>query len=273
MLIDWFTVLAQAINFLILVWLMKRFLYRPILHAIDEREKKIAAELADADAKKAEARKERNDFERKNAEFDQQKSELFSQATEDAKAERQRLIEQARQAADSYTTIRQESLRIDARNLDKAFIQRTQQEVFSIARKALIDLAGVSLEERMCETFTDRLRDIDGMTKARLTEALKSSSDPAIVRSAFQLSESQRQKIQQTFNEIIAKEILVRFETAPDVICGIELTINGQKIAWSLADYLSSLEENVDQILNNKQMITPGAESNSKDTHLAESRS
>ena len=52
MLIDWFTVGAQALNFLILVWLMKRFLYKPILHAIDEREKRIAAELADADAEK-----------------------------------------------------------------------------------------------------------------------------------------------------------------------------------------------------------------------------
>ncbi len=50
MLIDWFTVGAQALNFLILVWLMKRFLYKPILNAIDAREKKIAAELADADA-------------------------------------------------------------------------------------------------------------------------------------------------------------------------------------------------------------------------------
>jgi F-type H+-transporting ATPase subunit b len=57
MLIDWFTVGAQALNFLILVWLMKRFLYKPILHAIDEREKRIAAELADADAKKAEAKR------------------------------------------------------------------------------------------------------------------------------------------------------------------------------------------------------------------------
>jgi F-type H+-transporting ATPase subunit b len=52
MLIDWFTVGAQALNFLILVWLLKRFLYKPILHAIDEREKRIAAELADADAKR-----------------------------------------------------------------------------------------------------------------------------------------------------------------------------------------------------------------------------
>ena len=53
--IDWFTVVAQAINFLILVWLLKRFLYKPILHAIDEREKGIAAQLAQAEAKKAEA--------------------------------------------------------------------------------------------------------------------------------------------------------------------------------------------------------------------------
>ena len=42
MLIDWFTVAAQALNFLILVWLMKRFLYKPILHAIDAREERIA---------------------------------------------------------------------------------------------------------------------------------------------------------------------------------------------------------------------------------------
>ena len=62
MLINWFTVCAQAINFLILVWLLKRFLYKPILHAIDEREKGIAAQLADAEAKKAEAQKDRDDF-------------------------------------------------------------------------------------------------------------------------------------------------------------------------------------------------------------------
>ena len=58
MLIDWFTVGAQVVNFLILVWLLKRFLYRPILDAIDAREKRIARVLADTDAKKAAAQKE-----------------------------------------------------------------------------------------------------------------------------------------------------------------------------------------------------------------------
>ena len=84
MLIDWFTVGAQALNFLILVWLMKRFLYKPILHAIDAREKRIAAELADADAKKAEAQKERDEFQHKNEEFDQQRAALLSKATDEA---------------------------------------------------------------------------------------------------------------------------------------------------------------------------------------------
>src|SRR5208282_2974056 len=99
MLIDWFTVGAQALNFLILVWLMRRFLYKPVLHAIDEREKRIAAELADAAAKKAEAAKERDEFQHKQAEFDQQRAALLKQATDEAAVERHRLLDVARQAA------------------------------------------------------------------------------------------------------------------------------------------------------------------------------
>ena len=90
MLIDWFTVGAQALNFLILVWLLRRFLYKPILNAIDAREKKIAAELADAAAKKAEAKKDRDEFQHKNEAFDQQRAARLTKATKEAKAERTR---------------------------------------------------------------------------------------------------------------------------------------------------------------------------------------
>src|SRR5512147_2412030 len=117
MLIDWFTVGAQALNFLILVWLLKRFLYQPILHAIDAREKRIAAELADADAKKAEAQKERDAFQQKNEELDQQRDELLRKATDEAQTERQRLLDEARQAAEALNIKRQETLRTESRDL------------------------------------------------------------------------------------------------------------------------------------------------------------
>src|SRR5207344_2024167 len=128
MLIDWFTVGAQALNFLVLVWLMKRFLYKPILNAIDTREKRIAAELADADAKKAEAQKERDEFRHKNDEFDQQRATLLSKATDEAKAERQRLLDEARKAAAALSAKRQESLKNEAQSLNQAIRLRTQRE-------------------------------------------------------------------------------------------------------------------------------------------------
>jgi F-type H+-transporting ATPase subunit b len=125
MLVDWFTVVAQALNFLILVWLMKRFLYKPILHAIDQREQRIAAELADADAKKAEAQKERDEFQHKNEEFDKQRAALLSQATDDAKAERQRLLDEARKAAAALSSKRGETLRKEERDLHQAISRRS----------------------------------------------------------------------------------------------------------------------------------------------------
>jgi F-type H+-transporting ATPase subunit b len=257
MLIDWFTVCAQALNFLILVWLLKRFLYKPILAAIDAREKRIATELADADAKKAEAQKERDEFQRKNEEFDQQRTALLSKATDEAEAERQRLLDEARQAADALSAKRRETLRNDAVNLNQAIGRRTQQEVFAIARKALADLATTSLEERISEVFTRRLRTMDGKAKECLGEALKTAAEPALVRSAFDLPAEQRAAIWNALNETFSAEIRVRFETAPDLLGGIELATNGQKLAWSISDYLTSLEKGVGELLNNHAKSEP----------------
>lgn len=252
MLIDWFTVGAQTLNFLILVWLLKRFLYKPIRHAIDEREKRIAAELANADKKMAEAQKERDAFRHKNEAFDQQRTALLSKATDEAKAEGQRLLDQARQAADALSARRMETLRKDADTFSHDIRRRTQQEVFAIARKALMDLATVSLEERLGEVFTRRLREMDGKAKAILAEALETAPEPALVRSAFDLPEAQRAAIQNALNETFSAQIHVRFETAPDLISGIELSTGGQKVAWSIADYLASLGKGVDALLRDR---------------------
>ena len=96
-----------------------------------------------------------------------------------------------------------------------------------------------------CERWTVK-------AKADLGAALKTASDPALVRSAFDLPAEQRAAIQNALNETFSAEIRVRFETAPDLISGIELTANGQKVAWSIADYLASLEKGVDELLKEK---------------------
>ncbi|CAN5322466.1 ATP synthase subunit B [soil metagenome] len=263
MLIDWFTVAAQALNFIILVWLMKRFLYKPILNALDARETRIAGELADADAKKAEAKKERDTFQRKNEEFDRQRAALLAEATEDAKAERQRLLDDARQAADALSAKRQETLKSDAHHLAAAISRRTRQEVFAIARKALADLASTSLEQSLAEVFVGRVRAMDDKARAGFSAALTSASTPALIRSAFELPEPQRAAIQRALDETLSTSVNIRFETVPDLVSGIELTANGQKVAWSIADYLVSLEQDVDALLSAKDRPGAGIETHS----------
>ena len=268
MLFDWFTVAAQALNFLILVWLMKRFLYKPILHAIDKREKRIAAELANADNKKAEAQRKSDEFRDKNEKFEQERAALLSKATDEARAERQRLFDEARNAAAALSAERQEALRTEEQNIHEAIIRRTQQEVFAIARKALMDLSATSLEERMGDVFTRRLGEMDTQSRAGLAEALKTAPDPALVRSAFDLPAEQRTAIQNALNETFSARIDIHFKTAPELISGIELTTNGQKVAWSIADYLVSLEKGIDELLTEK--AEPVAKVEPKSEALAE---
>ena len=187
----------------------------------------------------------------------------MSKATDEAKAERQRLLDEARQAADALSAKRQEALRNEAHNLNQAISRRTQQEVFAIARKALTDLAATSLEERMGEVFTRRLRELDGEAKEGFAKALKTASEPALVRSAFDLPAEQRAAIQNALNETFSADIQLRFETAPDLVSGIELTANGQKVAWSIADYLASLEKGVGELLKDASQ-KPASQSRNK---------
>jgi F-type H+-transporting ATPase subunit b len=250
MLIDWFTVGAQIVNFLILVWLLKHFLYKPILDAIDAREKRIAAELADADGKKAEAEMERTNFEEKNKAFDQQRSALLGKAADEAKAERERLIDQAKKDAENLRANQADALRRDQIRLASEITLLAEKEVFAIARKALTDLATVSLEERVGEIFTRRLRELDPKAKELLGAALNNSSQPTVVRSAFDLPADQRAAIQNALNETFSAVVRIKFEDSQDVICGIELTANGQKVAWSISSYLAGLSKKVSDLVD-----------------------
>ena len=247
MLFDGFTVAAQTLNFLVLVWLMKRFLYKPILDAIDAREKRIALALADAAAKKADAQKERDAFQKKNQAFDQARDAQLSQLKDEINTERQRLLEEARQAANALRVKSQDALTSELQTLHQDIARRSREEVFAIAQKVLADLAGATLEERMVTVFIQRLTQLDDTAKAGLEKALETASGSVQVRSAFALSPAQREAMQSALNQALSRDIQIQFDTTPDLISGIELSANGWKVAWNIADFLAALGQRVDE--------------------------
>jgi len=260
MIIDWFTLIAQALNFLILLWLLKHFLYQPILDAIDSREKRIASTLAEAEAKKAEAFAEKKDFQRKNEQLDQQRSTLMSKAAEEAKTEGQRLLNEARLAVEAYRAKRLETLAREQQSLNDEILRRTREEVFAIARKALTDLADTSLEKRMSKVLQRRLRELSDEQKDSLDKAFKLSLAPVVMRSAFLLPPEQQKELQQALNDTFSSKMNIRFETAPEMVSGIEIIANGHKIAWSIVEYLNSLEKSMSELLQEKTKPQPTVE-------------
>ncbi|GAB1487343.1 hypothetical protein MASR2M79_24000 [Aminivibrio sp.] len=190
--IDWFTVAAQAINFLLLVWLMKRFLYKPVLRAIDAREKRIEEQLADARAQKMEALEEKEEFQRKNEIFDQERTELMNAAAEEAKSEKMRLLEEARASAEELQAKWREGLEKDASRLEEDFQSRVRKDVFFIVRKTLSDLAGEELEGKIIDLFLRRLEAMDEETRTSLAPVSKDPDESVQLRTALPTENSRR---------------------------------------------------------------------------------
>jgi F-type H+-transporting ATPase subunit b len=250
--ISWFTVVAQIINFFILVWLLRRYLYRPILKAIDEREKRIASQLNNADEKKAVAEREQDEFRRKNETFDQEKSELMTKAIAETKAEREKLFEKARNDAnDLHAKLEKAWIGMDE-DKKRELTQKTQQEVIAISRKVLNDLASVGLEEQSADIFIRRLKELKEEERKQFVKAFKADAKPVLIRSAFDLSERKQTEIRKAVSEITGPEAQFQFTTTPELITGIELIANGYKLAWNISAYLDSIQKTFSETMKEK---------------------
>ncbi len=241
--VNWFTVIAQILNFLLLVWLLKRFLYKPILDAISTRENKILAQLNEAEATKAAALKEKENLKQKNATFDEEKKELMDKYISESKIKRTNLLESARTEAEELKKELEKSAKEKQKNRDSSLVHKIQEEVFAVSRKTLSDLASANLEVQATTVFINRLNDLKGDKLKEFKNAFKNGN--ISLRSAFPLPKKQLNMIVERVNSLLETTANFKVEVTPELIVGIELSTGAYKLSWSIASYLNTLEEHV----------------------------
>ncbi|ABG41186.1 ATP synthase F0 subcomplex B subunit [Paraglaciecola sp. T6c] len=264
--IDWFTVIAQGINFLLLLWLLKRFLYHPIIDGLDAREKKIAGILADADTCKSQAENLRTEYESKLAHIEQERTQLVGEAKNEAQMASQSLLDNARHNAEQIVKKRVAALRLEMAELKQDVLQQNIHEVYAISRKVLTELADGDLHTKMIDKLVQRLNTLDDDQHAALTRALANSGNQIVVRSAQPLAEAQKKQLLACLQQYLpsfkkdssqnnsvnaapsnpAPSIKLSESIVPRLINGIELTMGGWKLAWSTDNYLAELQEDVE---------------------------
>jgi F-type H+-transporting ATPase subunit b len=236
-LIDWFTVVAQIVNFLVLIALLKRFLFGRIVQAIDEREKGIATRLAEAEEKNTSAAREMEKCRALAAEHQQKCEAILDQAKRDAEEERKDLVAKARESVRGLEQKWRTDLALEKRVFLDDLRKRAAAGVLTVARRALADLASRDVEQAVVETFIERLRTLDA-------GALRALTGELTVLSSKTPSPEQQNAIRKVLEDRLGT-VNIQFIRDDSMPWGIELRGNGRRIGWNPDTYLDSLEESI----------------------------
>ena len=248
MLINWFTVIAQIINFLILAFLLQHFLYKPILQTIKKRQATIDAQWEEAKIAQSKAQKEADNYRQQQQELQQQQETIMAQMRTKVESEHQNLLIQARQEVEEIQGQWREALVQEQNDFIHYLRQQIAEQTNTIARHALQDLANVDLEQQMIASFCQRLQKIDDRQRQIISQSQLNSHQPIIIKSSFQISPESRQQITKVLqNEGVSNNTL-EFQNSPDLLCGIEVRLAEYVISWNLDDYLQTLESHFQQL-------------------------
>ncbi len=260
MLIDWFTVIAQIFNFLILVALLKRFLYRPILKAMGEREAKIAARLEEAREALALAERKGREYEDMLGDLEARRADLLAAAAEEAEARRKALLREARDEVMGRRAAWYEALQKEKAVFLDDLRRHAAAKFLQVSRHALGELAGAELEQRILEVFLQRLRKLADEADAGTLRSIFRTGSQVLVTSSFEIPWESREVLEQTFRSRISAECTFRYELSDSLICGIEIKTDGVRIAWSLQDYLGELEKDLNLEFMKRPVFVPAGD-------------
>ncbi len=252
MLIDFFTTVAQIINFLVLIFLLRHFLYKPIIKSMDEREQKIASRLKDANESREKAQHEEESIRKAEQDLAAKREELIAKATRDAEAARVDLMKKARDDADKSKRDWYEALEHQKEAFLTDLRLQAGEEVYAVSRRVLKDLANDELERRMIDVFLKRLETMDESDKKKLKEFYEKPGQNIIVKSTFEIPAELRQKLQETLRQRTGAEVEIQYQVAPDLISGIELSTKNMKISWSIDSYLDDLVADLSRTLDQR---------------------
>lgn len=235
---DWSTFALEIINFLILVWILKHFLYRPVLKVITQRRADIEKTMADARRTEAEANGLRQQHERELAQWEQEKETAQARLREELAAERKRMM------AELEASIAEERERrrvLDERRQHDLLRSVEEQGVAqgaAFAAKLLGRAATPELEARLYTLLIEDLRGLRAEDRRAVAEAAAAPGLQIRVQSAFPLDENWRTELAQALAEMAGRTLPVEYRENPELLAGFHVGIGPWILHANLRDEL-----------------------------------
>lgn len=241
--LNWWTLALQAINFLVLVWLLWRFLYKPVRAVIDRRKELAERAFAEADKAKEGAEAARGDFESQKAALARERQDMLKKLHAEIEAERGKILEDARAEAERATATSRDRIAEERR----AALAEMRDDAASLA----VDLASDLLRKTAATTSNDaflaeietQLTALPADDRERLERDLATDGARLTVVTANALDADEKARWVGRLNACLGHRDQTDFTADPSIVGGVELHFPHAVLRYSWADQLEKAKD------------------------------
>jgi F-type H+-transporting ATPase subunit b len=236
--LDLTSFILELINFAVLVWILHRFLYRPVLAAIDRRRSAVEHTLAQAKEAREQAATARSEVETRLADWEREQAKARSALAAELATQREKGLAEAARAAE------QERARLAALEAKQALERQRADETRALEQasgfvaRLLERLAGPDLDARLVELFASDLGALADDRRAALAAAARTAGGRVAVRSARALSEAARARIEQALSQALGIDCRADFAVDPALLAGVSVALGPWLLQADLHDEL-----------------------------------
>ena len=241
--LNWSTFVLEIINFLVLVWILKRFFYRPVLDVIARRRADIDKTLSDARALQEQAEALQAQYRQRLSDWEQERQQAREQLAGEIEQQRvQRLA-----ALQSQLEQEREKARVAEARRQSDAVHKAEEtallQAAGFASRLLGKLAGPELEQRLVELLLAELSRLPDERIAALRNCCGGKAETMVVTSAWPLPEAQREQLQQALTAVMGSSLPLTFQQDTALLAGVRITIGARVLSANLQDELKSLAD------------------------------
>ncbi len=252
--IDWITFVAQIVNLFVLVWLLKRFLYKPVLDVVEKRRNEINEKIDSATALQRQAESEFQALKSEKATFEKSLQKQRNDLAKELTQQRKEGLENIKQEASQLKLQLHEQIKTQNENLKSELENFISHDFLNVAGKIITDLTDATPIERVLNLFYKRLITLTKSEKTKIDKIIKNQK-VIFVNSSEALSENHKQDMNRFLRDYfeISPKTQIRYHTESTLVLGIEIRFADNSIDWTIKNYLDELEQGLEQVLKHKK--------------------
>lgn len=246
--ISWFEIAAQIINFFIILFILQKLLYKPVINAMKERQKRIQEAQKEAELKMNKANKLIDEYNKKMADIEEDKREIIFETRKQAQEKKENILENFKQEAEAKRKIYLKEIEDEKQSFIDNLRIKIGTNAVKIASHILNTISSKELEEEVFKSFINELKNLN---KNVVDQKLLENERNLNLYSKTAISLDERQIIEDILKSQLINLQNISYKIDEDLVLGYELNLETYTVHTSIKNYLGEMENYILKSIQN----------------------